>query len=264
MRNSIIALLALFAMASCEKEIDIDLKDSEPKVVIEGKITQGELGQVKITKTVNFSDSNVFPTVSGAIVKITDSQGTSEQLNEIRPGVYEGKNLRGAIGQTYTLTVEAEGKTYTASSTMPQLVKLEGVRTEINSFAPPGRDKDLLTVYPLYTDPAELGNNYRFIAAANDLLDRTIILSNDNIDNGMPNSRPLFTQDLEVRAGDKLSLEMWCMDRGTYDYFFSLSQTSGNGPGGGTTPTNPPNNLSGGALGFFSAHTLEKITLTVK
>jgi hypothetical protein len=264
MRNSIIALLAFFMLASCEKEIDIDLNTTEPKVVIEGRITQGELARVNITKSVNFSDSNVFPSVSGANVKITDSQGNTEQLSEIRPGVYEGKTMRGTIGQTYTLTVQAEGKTYTASSTMPQLVKLEGVRTELNTFAPPGRDKDLLTVYPEYTDPVELGNNYRFIAAANDVVDRTIILSNDNIDNGLPNSRPLFTQDLEVRVGDKLSLEMWTMDRSTYDYFFTLSQIAGNGPGGGTTPTNPPNNLSGGALGYFSAHTLQKITLTVK
>ena len=44
---------------------------------------------------------------------------------------------------------------------------------------------------------------------------------------------------------------------GTVEYWFSLMQQQGNGPGGGTTPSNPPSNFDNNALGYFSAHTTQ-------
>jgi len=43
-----------------------------------------------------------------------------------------------------------------------------------------------------------------------------------------------------------------------------LALMSDSGPGGGTTPNNPPNNLSNGALGLFSAHTAELKKNTIR
>jgi hypothetical protein len=57
---------------------------------------------------------------------------------------------------------------------------------------------------------------------------------------------------------------MRCIDGPVYDYFFSLNSIQGNGPGGGTTPTNPVSNISGGALGYFSAFTVQKVSAVVK
>jgi hypothetical protein len=62
----------------------------------------------------------------------------------------------------------------------------------------------------------------------------------------------------KVKLNDIVSVEMQCITRPTYLYYYTLNQQSGSGPGGGTTPANPPTNIQGGALGIFSAHTVQR------
>ena len=74
--------------------------------------------------------------------------------------------------------------------------------------------------------------------------------------------RGKFTK--KVKLKDNISVEMQCISRPTYLYYYSLNQQSGAGPGGGITPANPTNNIQGGALGIFSAHTVEKKLIRVQ
>ncbi|KOY86100.1 hypothetical protein AD998_08025 [bacterium 336/3] len=258
MKNKIIIWMLGMIFFSCQKEIDLNLNSANSKIVIEGEILQNETAQVKISKTVDVDDANSYPAVSGAIVIIKDDLGNTEQLLETASGVYETSLLKGTEGRTYTLEVTVENNVYSAQSTMPQKVNLDDVKISISTFSPPGQTEDNYIVYPQFIDPLELGNNYRFIQSKNGEADPTIIVANDNIDNGVANSRPIFSQDFELKKGDTLTLEMMCIDKATYDYFFSLNQSQGNGPGGGTTPANPVSNIQGGALGYFSAYTSQK------
>lgn len=258
-------VISVITLSSCEKEIELDLNSSNSKYVIEGEMPQNELATVKITKTVNFSDSNKFPLVKGANVTITDEMGTTEQLIETSAGIYKTQKLKGEEGKSYILSVKADGNTFTAKSTMPKAVKLTGLKTSLSSFAPPGASSsDNYIVFPQFIDPAELGNSYRFIQTRNRDLDKSIIIANDNIANGQPNSRPIINQNFDIKLGDTITVEMRCIDVPVYDYFFSLISIQGNGPGGGTTPTNPVSNISGGALGYFSAFTVQKVSAVVK
>jgi hypothetical protein len=259
-------LVSLIALTSCQDEIEIDLNSSNPKVVIEGAITNlNEPNTIKITKTVNFSDPNTYPAVRGAKVTINDNLGNSEQLTETAAGVYQTKPIKGVSGRTYTLTVVAEGSTFTAQSTMPTQVKLDSLRIMPSTFAPPGGGtNDNYTVFPQFRDPAGVVNSYRFIQSSDKAKDNSILVSNDNIGDGQPYSRPIFSQGFELKKGDKYALEMQCIDKPIYEYFYTLASISGGGPGGGTTPTNPPSNISGGALGYFSAHTVQRVNVVVK
>jgi hypothetical protein len=63
---------------------------------------------------------------------------------------------------------------------------------------------------------------------------------------------------------DFVSVEMQCISSPTYLYYYSLRQISGAGAGGGTTPSNPPSNIMGGALGLFSAHTVQRKKIQIK
>ena len=59
MKNIIFASLILVAFTSCQKVINIDLNTTDPQYVIEGEITnEARPYQIKITKTVNFSESH--------------------------------------------------------------------------------------------------------------------------------------------------------------------------------------------------------------
>ena len=81
-----IPLLAILSN-SCTKVVDINLNDADPKIIIESSITdQAGSCMVTLTKSVNYSESNTFPAVSGAIVTIaidiTERRKADEAMRE--------------------------------------------------------------------------------------------------------------------------------------------------------------------------------------
>jgi hypothetical protein len=266
MKKILYIALASLSLFSCTKEIQIDLNSSDPKLVIEATLNdQSDLASVKLFRSVNFSDPNVFPAVSDATVQISDSDGNTWQCIETTPGIYLNNQLRGVVGRTYFLDITlTDGQKFTAKSTLPKPVPLDSVSIIENTFGPgAGGDSTTYYVIPRYLDPAGEQNNYRFIQILNGNIDPTIIPRNDNVFNGKVNEQPLFSPDLEIHSGDVLEIEMMGIDRSVYDYFFSLSQSVGGDPNAASVPGNPISNLSGGALGYFSAFSLQKITVLV-
>jgi hypothetical protein len=133
MNNIIISgIMLVLIFGSCTKEIKVDLKSTEPKIVIEGNITN-ESGPytVQIGKTVNFFDPNQLPPVSGALVIISDNGGVIDTLTETSPGVYKTAVLAGIPGRTYNLKVGAEGKNFNAISTTQQVVNLDSLAFDL-------------------------------------------------------------------------------------------------------------------------------------
>jgi hypothetical protein len=57
---------------------------------------------------------------------------------------------------------------------------------------------------------------------------------------------------------DSVTIEMHCIDKPVYDYYYSLGNRDNS-----ATPANPVSNIVGGALGYFSAHTVRKTTAVV-
>src|SRR5688500_10188041 len=96
--KNIFLFFVLLNLYSCRKVIDIKVKESDTKYVIEGIITN-EPGSCKvyISQTRPFNESNDFPQVSGAIVKIKDN-GVEMPLTESAPGVYENASINGTSG----------------------------------------------------------------------------------------------------------------------------------------------------------------------
>jgi hypothetical protein len=254
--------LIICLSTSCTKIIDVDLNSSDPQIVIEGEVTN-QTGQytVKVTKSVNFSDPNMFPAVQNANIAISGDNGTTEVLTETSPGVYTTSSLQGTPGVTYTLTVTASGKTYIAKSKMPQVVDLQGIEIVESTFpAPPGTNVDsiIYDVLPLFADDATVLNYYRIKQRANG---KTYQPFENVIDDALFNGElfpfPVYNEDLSLKSGDTLELELQSMDLGAFDYFFSLGQVTS---GQTATPANPVSNISGGAFGYFSAYTVQKAT----
>jgi hypothetical protein len=261
--------LICLTLVSCEKEIQIDLNSAEPKLVVEAYLSdQSDTATVTLTRTVNFSDPSTYPAISDAIVVITDLEGNTWNCTQSTPGTYQNTNLRGKIGQKYFLSITtADGQKYTAESTLPAPVMLDKIDFRELAFGPPGGgggDSVSFALIPRYFDPADAQNNYRFIQTVNGERDLSIQVKNDNIFDGRVNEQPLFSVDVEIYSGDIVTLEMMCIDKGAYDYFFSLSQyLSTNGPNAAGVPANPVSNISNGALGYFSAFSFQKRTVVV-
>jgi hypothetical protein len=260
---------ALLSLNACQQVIEIDLNQTNPQYVIVGNIADdGKPCVVEIKQTVNFSAGDSYPKISGAVVTLSDNSGNKETLTETKSGVYETKTIKGTIGRTYSLSVTHQGKTFGSSSKMADATPIFDVKFIEDAFGgPPGSGKDTLPIFraiPLHPDKAGVANFYRYIQTINGVEDKAFLIRNDNLSDGKLNAQPLFSFNAKIHRGDKYNLKLMNIDEATYTYFYSLNQSSGNGPGGGTTPSNPPNNITGGALGYFSAHSVTEITKIVE
>ena len=254
----LLALAALF-FASCEKVIDVDLKDASPILVIEGTVTNRiDTQVVKITRSVPFGEPNLFPGVSGAKVTVEDSNGRLVNFIERNPGVYSARNFTGRSGRTYTLRVLIEGEEYVAASTMPNQVSIDSIGVSVSTIF----DEERKTVQLLFDDPGAEKNYYRFILKINGVPSKSIFAYDDGFSNGKLVTRELFDFDLDAETGDQAEVEMQCIDPVIFRYWQGLDQNQNRG-GASTTPANPVSNISNGALGYFSAHTKQNETILI-
>lgn len=245
------AAIILLAVSGCQKVIDLKLANAATQIVIEGNVTNVRGPQtVTISQSVPFTNTNTFPPVSGATVTINDNKGNIYKLIEGPVGTYVVNNLLGRPGTTYTLTVQVNGNTYTANSTMPPTVFFQPLTYADDSFK---KDSKLITIH--YQDPANTPNQYRFIMSVNGIQVKSIFDTDDTFTDGASVDIDLYQSDFKIKSGDNVTVEEQCIDRSIFNYWFSLSQQQDSGAGGGTTPSNPPSNLSNNALGYFSAHT---------
>ncbi|MDQ6814540.1 MAG: DUF4249 domain-containing protein [Bacteroidota bacterium] len=251
--------LAIVVLAACEKVISVDLNSAAPQLVIEGEVTNAAGPyQVKLSKTVNFSSSNVFPPVSGAMVQITDTGGATDVLTETSPGIYSTHTLLGKPGKTYSLSVTAEGKQYSAVSTMPAPVNLDSITFEKTSFFNNKRTYAVVN----FQDPVGLGNYYRFTEYINGVVVPAAFVIEDRLSDGKYVSRTLFSDTANLVNGDNLSIRMNCIDESNYSYFRTYRIVTSN-DNRSASPANPNSNISNGALGYFSAHTVQTKQVTV-
>ena len=252
-----VALLSLFLLTSCEKEIEVDLNSAEPKLVIEGLVAADSLATVRLTMSKDFNTNNIFEPVLGAIVSISDDKGNSEVLKINASGIYAAKNLRGVPGHTYNLKVNVEGQEYTASSTMsPHTVKMDSITMYYIGL--------MDYAFPMvhFKDPSGTKNYYRdlvYINGKRHKLDEDVT-DTDNRE-GFPMSRilPIFKEsnnDKEdpIKKGDTITVEHQLLDKGAYTFFETLGRIS-------SSQTNPTTNIKGGALGYFSAYTCDRQTV---
>lgn len=252
-----IGIALLFFLTSCEKVINIDTANGSGKIVVEGAITN-ESGtcMVLVSTTKQFSENNDFAGLSGANVTITEAGGATTTLTETAPGVYQANSLVGTPGKTYQLRVESNGQVYTSNSTMPEQVPLDTVFAKEEQLFGDTR----LLVQAEYQDPAGKRNYYRFIQYVNGVKEKSIFIRDDGFSDGNKVKFVLrfFTDDEEddLKVGDNIRIQMQCIDANVHKYWYSLDQ-SATGDNQSAAPSNPVSNISGGALGYFSAHTLQ-------
>lgn len=255
-------LIILFAAVctGCEKVIDLDLDDTDPVIVIDASITdQLEQQVVKITTTYSFNDPTRFNGLSGAQVVLTPSSGKKVIFTESStPGVYTSPNYQGRSGRSYLMEVTVNGKTYTATSKMPQSVPLDSIT--FKQFSAFGNDNSYLAMN--YNDPVGEQNQYRYVLSIKDKIEQTEV-TEDRFSNGNKTSDIIFYELQDLPPETKLDIDFQCIDRNVFKYFYAISQISGNG-GPPVAPANPISNFNNGALGIFSAHTSIRRNIVLK
>jgi len=266
-----LAASAIAILCGCEKVIDLPVADSTPRLVVEGNVFDGPGPfTVHLTRSASFYNSDPPPSVQGAHVRISDSAGNSEDLSEGANGVYTSSSIVGVPGRTYSLEVESEGKTYTASNTMPEPDPIDSMTYEYldstdYAFLSAQDFGDFITMY--HTDQAGIADFYQVRLYKNGALDKPNITKNtysDQFFDGLQNKELLLAHPFH--AGDTVTVELWSIDHVAYDFYTTLNSVSDNNGGGpfSGVPENPITNISNGAYGFFGASAVTRSTVVIQ
>jgi len=268
---------------SCEKEITIDIPQPETKIVIEGAIEEGQYPWVFISK-----NSPYFEPVDSAVIAnllvwdakvtvtngiITDSLHISLDPYSFPYIKYIGSTIIGEVGKTYQLKVEANGKTYTASTSILPAVHLDSLK-----FKPDINQDTLGYIWIYLVDPDTLGNYYRvftkiigrdhvFLHPYPSVIDDKFFngqFSEYSLDNGR---NPLEDNLYDDNGKDSAGVPRWYFRRGQtvvvklcaidafhYDFWYSIEQqfiTDGNPF---ASPISARTNINGGALGVWGGY----------
>lgn len=253
----IVCILSIIAFSSCEKVINVNLKNAAPRLVIEGTVDDaGNPAKVIISKTAIFSASSNYPKVTDAVVKITDNLGNIFSLAETSAGTYTNATLTGVVGRTYNLSVMLDGKSYTASSTIPRKATLDSLFVDNNAIGNAAQK----WVGVVYKDPVGFGDNVQVVQTINGKGDRLTHVAYDLYDDGGSSAFFITTGKIKLKAGDEVKEELRFIDKNVFRYLLGIQNLAD----GFTIPENPNSNISGNVLGFFSAHSSETKTIVIQ
>ncbi|MBS1503103.1 MAG: DUF4249 domain-containing protein [Bacteroidetes bacterium] len=256
------AMIIVLALAACQKVISLDLRNQSGQLVVEANITNVQGAQyVTLSRNVPFTSQNVYPPVTGATVSLKDNAGNIFPFTEGPAGTYSMPNLQGVTGNTYYLSVTTGGKTYNAQSTMPAAVALDSITAHDDLFEA-SKGKKRITVH--FQDPPNVANQYRFVEYVNHKQVKSVYAFDDQFINGKYVSLDLEQNDINIYARDTVTVEMQCIDKPVYTYWYTLMQQQQDNPGGQVAPSNPTTNITPATLGYFSAHTKQVKTLVVQ
>ena len=170
--------LLLVVCLGCQREIDLDLPEYQPKLVIEGIIESGSPAMVMLSKSIPyFSEINlemllndVLVTGDQARVFVTSETGETEELMwTLSPEApyyvaFMGSHVIGREQTHYTLTVEYDGQTYTAETYIPKTFDLDSIGFDQSAEM---LNDSMASIRMLLTDDASEENYYAFFCKVN-------------------------------------------------------------------------------------------------
>jgi hypothetical protein len=281
------AVLGLGLMSSCEREIDIALDEQESKIVVEGLIEPGMPPRVLVSKNRGFF--NDFPSdflalldtfiIQDATVQIEVDGVTHSLQFVLNPlaypyAYYTSNSLLGEVGKTYTLKVEAMGKSVRAVTTIPPPVALDSMYFDLNVF---NADEDSLGfLFAMYTDPDTLGNAYRLYAKRNSETEYFPVegaIANDQFINGrtvtffsQQSTKPFAAQDTFIeqnyfyRLGDTIMVKFCHMGQRPFEFYNTFEAATGTNGNPFASPILIKSNIEGG-LGVWCGQSFYLDTL---
>lgn len=277
MRSFILYIFLAAVFFSCEESIQLDLDQAQPKVIIEGQVTDRPGYQfVKVSRSAGFYESGETPRITNANVSVTNDLGETvtfvhnPNAHPDSAGYYlPQNNFIGQIGRTYTLNVVADGQSYEAHDKMVDVMTMDSLRYQPNEFQE--EDPEITgKIYELLMYAKERQgekNFYLFKFYRNDSLtyfnDTDIYYTDDEL---LAENIDGFPSPVYYGIGDEAIVEVYSISREGYVFYNDLSSNLNNDGGGmfGPIPATPRTNLSNGALGFFQVSSVNTSALKVE
>lgn len=271
MKKYLLIILSFATLTACTEEIDLNLEVLAPKPVISGILSPIEQWVELSTSSAYLKDSSKYP-ISSATVSIVAEGVTYEMVERTeKKGFYQPVfDIPIVEGKEYKLTVQADfgGKgtieTFTSSCIVPQTPVLDSIT--ITAMRTPGNDETLLFVMLFYQD--FVGQDY--------YLTKTYV--NDKVANALnsyglqdnPRTDGIYVRNRiaavlskhpnsenPIGSGDVVRIDFSGITKEYYNFLYgAMEESSGRNPLFSGPPANIVGNISNGALGVFSVHTL--------
>ena len=219
-------LFTLLLFTSCEEVIEADVDTADPKLVIEASIdweknTPGKYQVIKLTTTAGYYNTE-FPVVSNAEVFVMNSIGTRFDFTEqTGTGKYICDYFEPHTGETYTLTINSEGQSYTATETMfasPDIKYYS--QADEGGFI--GDSKEIRYYYD---DFAGERNFYLSVINANVLAFPDYDINSDEFFEG--NEMFELFIDEDIKQGDILNIRLYGISERYYNFMNILLDAAG-------------------------------------
>ena len=286
------AIIVPLLCMSCEKDIDIELKEEDPKLVVEATIENGQPPVVVLTSSLNYFSNITADILTGSFVHGADvfvSNGTlTHKLKEYSIPLGGGYTLSyysidstnlatafiGELNRAYSLRINTGGKEYTANTTIPNITK------RIDSIwykaGPPQLDTNKVIVMVKATDPPGYGDYIRYYTKRNDELffpgfnsvfDDLFIDGTTyelQVQAGIDRNTTISDDDFFFDKGDTVTFKLSNIDKATFDFWRTMEfsyQSVGNPF---STPIKVSSNISGNALGYFGGYASQFRTLIIR
>lgn len=255
-------VLCSVLLASCEDVIDVDLKDTEPQLVIAASMSPFD-AEVIISETVPFSADQPFRPVSGAEVLLFDTDaGWYVQLDEVAPGEYRPEPYRlGSVVDVekfldteFMVNVTIDSTYYVARAQAPRPVPIDSVGTSVTHVF----DEDRKFAMVKFQDPEGEPNYYQYFQSVNGEPFKMLYVTDDKFNDGKYVSEALTDRDLILESGDSVDIRVRSIDKATFDFWEAVQAANP----GSAAPANPPS-VFYGALGYFSVYTEARVSTVI-
>ncbi len=272
MHKIIAFLLISTTMTSCFYDrIELDYNQNEnKKVIITGWITDLDEPQfITIQNTVNYLGENAPDPISEASVTLSDSQQGYELSHRSDGKYYLPDNWVAVVGDTYTLEVDLDGLTYTATHKMRTCPSIE------NFYAQEIEDSTLTdsihvfeTIFSFQEIPGEgdayYGIDYVAGSIDKDTLFNGLYTNDDFVDGEYFEDIEISDYDRLFKEGDEVVLDLFSIGYETSEYLLDVQTEIFKGSPFDTPPANVRTNFTGGALGYFIASGAKRETLIIQ
>ncbi len=226
MKKYICILLISFFTFSCEEVIDIDLEDSEPRLVIDAffnlynnDTNTSAVGAIKLSLTAPFFDDEIEP-VTNATVFITNLNDNSvvNFVDILSPGYFTpttSAGLQPELNTNYELTVIYDNETYTSTTQLIPTVPIDIIE-QGDGFLFEDTEKEVIITF---TDDVTRDDFYLF-----NLGFQRYILTQDEFYQGQTFNFSYFYDEefLEEQYGtenQEITIQIFGVEEAYYNYF---------------------------------------------
>lgn len=260
-------LLILLGIYSCEEVVDVDLEESEPRLVVEASIlwkkeSTGNFQIIRLTTTAPFfADST--PPAEGAEVSVKSENGILYVFEELEPGFYINDVFEPELNRSYDLEIIYNDEVYTATESLMPVSSLEYVEQSTGG----GFGGEDIELRAYYNDPPDVKNYYFFRFLFEDL---SIQISEDEFTDG--NLTFAYFSNENLVPGEDVEFEIQGSSKRFYEYMFILRSQAGTNGGGPfqTQPTTVRGNIinttnsENFAFGYFRLSETDFLSYTIQ